>query len=79
MNAKKLDKLIEAAFYKHCQNVQIGVLDIGKVFTAGRQAFARTLAETSPSDPDVARKALTAIEAAVIETVGRLSLKGGAR
>lgn len=78
MNAKKIDKLIEAVFYRRCEGVQIGVLDISKVFSAGRQAFTRTLAETSPDDPEAARKALAALEAAVTETVGRLA-KGGAR
>lgn len=34
------DTLIERAYYRVAQGVQINVMDIGKVFAAGRQALA---------------------------------------
>lgn len=33
-----IDKEVERAFYAHCSGIQINVLDIQKVFTAGRTA-----------------------------------------
>lgn len=35
-----LDKQIERIFYTRCAGVQLNVLDIGKVFAAGRAAAA---------------------------------------
>lgn len=34
----QIDKQIEATFYRTCGGVQLNVLDIGKVFAAGRTA-----------------------------------------
>lgn len=34
------EKRIEALYYKHCAGVQINVMDIGKVFRAGRDCIA---------------------------------------
>jgi len=36
---KARDLLIERTYYKHGQGVQISIMDIPKVFTAGRQAL----------------------------------------
>lgn len=36
--AKRIDREIDAAFYRRCANVQINILDIPKVFAAGRAA-----------------------------------------
>jgi len=38
--ARQADKAVEAAYYRTCRGVQIDVMDIGKVFAAGRQALA---------------------------------------
>jgi len=37
---KQADKLIETTFYRVASGVQINVMDIGKVFAAGRAALA---------------------------------------
>ena len=37
---KAIDRRVEKAFYDTCSGVQISVLDIGKVFDAGRVAVA---------------------------------------
>lgn len=37
---KKLDRQVEQAYYATCSGVQINIMDIGKVFKAGRQALA---------------------------------------
>jgi hypothetical protein len=37
---KQIDKLIETSFYRVASGVQINIMDIGKVFTAGRAALA---------------------------------------
>ena len=41
--AKALDTRIETAFYAHCSGVQLNILDIPKVFAAGRAADAAGL------------------------------------
>lgn len=38
---KKLDKEIEAIYYRYGSGVQINIMDIGKIFRAGRDAHAR--------------------------------------
>lgn len=40
ITAKKIDDLISATFRHNHSGVQIDVLDIGKIFAAGRAAFA---------------------------------------
>jgi len=37
---KAQDRLIEAIYYRHAQGVQISILDIPKVYAAGRAAIA---------------------------------------
>jgi hypothetical protein len=37
---KQIDKLIEAAYYRRCSGIQVDIMDIGKVFAAGRAAHA---------------------------------------
>lgn len=37
---KANDKRIEQAYYKSCQDVQISVMDIGKVFAYGQKLIA---------------------------------------
>lgn len=36
----KLDKTIEAAYYRRCSGVQISLLDIPRVFAEGKRAAA---------------------------------------
>jgi hypothetical protein len=40
ISSKKIDRLIELAYYRTCSGVVINVMDIGKVFTEGRRAYA---------------------------------------
>ena len=37
---KALDKAIERIYYANCSGVQLNILDIPKVFAAGRAAYA---------------------------------------
>jgi hypothetical protein len=41
----QIDRKIEAIYYKHCQGVTINVMDIGKVFEAGRLAALAGLSD----------------------------------
>lgn len=50
---------IEAAYYKGCNRVEISVLDMGKVFTAGNAAIA------AGADDDALQKVIVAF----VETV----------
>ena len=37
---KALDRRVEQAYYATCSGVQINIMDIGKVFSTGREALA---------------------------------------
>lgn len=37
---KKMDRRIEAAYYRSCTGLQISIMDIGKVFEYGRHQIA---------------------------------------
>jgi len=37
---KKMDKLVESAYYATCSGIQIDIMDIGKVFAHGRSLVA---------------------------------------
>ena len=45
---KRRDKLIESTYYATCSGIEIGLMDIGKVFAAGHKALAEgaNLAQT---------------------------------
>ena len=36
---KKLDKLIDEIYRRRCSGIEINIMDIGKIFNAGRTAF----------------------------------------
>jgi hypothetical protein len=38
--ANRIDKRIDAVYRARCANIQISVMDIGKVFAVGRKAIA---------------------------------------
>lgn len=44
LSAKKLDAFIESIYYKNCSGIEINIMDIGKVFAAGRVAYAEAFA-----------------------------------
>jgi hypothetical protein len=39
MKKEKPDSRIERLYYKHCSGVQVDIMDIGKIFKAGRDAM----------------------------------------
>ncbi|MGH9920962.1 MAG: hypothetical protein ACRD6W_19100, partial [Nitrososphaerales archaeon] len=39
LGKKQTDTLIESTYRKHCNGIQINIMDIGKVFAAGRKAL----------------------------------------
>ena len=43
---KAIDKRVEQAYYATCSGVQINIMNIGKVFAAGRAALAAGADET---------------------------------
>lgn len=51
---KAIDRRVEAAYYATCSGVQIDVMDISKVFAAGRQAIA------NGADDEALRSAIVA-------------------
>jgi hypothetical protein len=44
---KQIDRRVEQAYYATCSGVQINMMDIGKVFNAGRKAIAEGADEDS--------------------------------
>ncbi len=67
--AKQIDKLIEQIYYKRCSGIQINIMDIGKVFKAGQNAYATTGGDLAATEAAVVgfvnairvdRKAVTA-------------------
>ena len=40
MKDKKLDAIIEKAYYRHCAGTQINIMDIPKLFKGAREAVA---------------------------------------
>lgn len=40
LTTKQIDKLIEAAYYRHGAGVEIDIFDISKIYKAGRKALA---------------------------------------
>jgi uncharacterized protein YqeY len=59
LTAKKLDQAISTIYYKAAEGLMINIMDIGKVFAAGRNAYAAT------AD-------LAAVEVAIKEQVAKL-------
>lgn len=57
---KQIDTTVEAYFYQHSKGIQIGVMDLGKISKAGRDAFPN---------------GLPAVEAAVIEAIAKYGTK----
>jgi hypothetical protein len=39
LTKKQIDKKVEQAYYASCSGIQISIMDIGKVFAAGRASF----------------------------------------
>ena len=58
---KSIDKRIERLYYASCYGVQIDIMDIRKVFQAGRDAIAKT--------PGISDEALTAAIVWFVNTI----------
>ena len=41
LESKRIDQRIERAYYASCSGIQVDIMDIGKIFDAGRQAVAQ--------------------------------------
>ena len=54
LTEKQMNKLVEAAWYKHGHGVAVNIMDIGKIFAMGRAAL---VAGTSLDDAMVAAAA----------------------
>lgn len=56
--AKQLDREIEAIFYHDCPGVQVNILDLGRIFDAGRKAHreGRDIKEAVMSFVETIRK-----------------------
>lgn len=57
----KLDERIDRAFKRRCEGIQIGVMDLGKIFTAGYEAVAK--------DPTITDEALADAVFAFVQTI----------
>lgn len=79
LTAKRVDELIEAAYRRRCSGIEINVLDIGKVFAAGRKAamdlMEAVIVDAKPVPPATVLTARVegAIEAAVVAAVEKLT------
>jgi hypothetical protein len=62
ISPKKLDAMISEIYKRNCSGIQIDIMDISKIFAAGRQAF-----DASASRPFELRA--SEVEAAVVATV----------
>jgi hypothetical protein len=47
---KAMDRRIEQAYYRRCSGIQIDIMDIGKVFAAGRTALENGADEAGLED-----------------------------
>lgn len=51
---KKLDAVIEQAFYRNCSGVQINILEIPKIYKVARAAYAANLTVMAPAESEAA-------------------------
>lgn len=58
---KTIDKRIEQLYYKTCSGVQIDIMDIGRVFNAGRIAVR--------DNPDIDDAALASVIVGFVATI----------
>lgn len=63
MAENRLNKRVEAAYYARCRGIQINVMDISKVFDAGKKAIA--------SDPTITDEALAEAVFAFVQTIAK--------
>lgn len=61
MAENKANKRVEAAYYARCRGITINVMDIGKVFAAGKAALAK--------NPQLTDQELGDVVAAFVETI----------
>lgn len=45
--SKKIDTLVDRIYNAHCKNIQIDIMDIGKIFRVGRDAYLANAREQS--------------------------------
>ena len=67
LKGKKLDEAISKAYYKYGDRVQVNILDIGKIYAAGKAAYE------GAATPEEADKALDAAMKAALEKYGTVS------
>jgi hypothetical protein len=60
LKGKKLDEAISKAYYRHGNNVQVNIMDIGKIYAAGKTAYegAATLEEADKALDDAMKAAI---------------------
>ncbi len=61
MAENRATKRVEAAYYARCRGIQINVMDIGKVFDAGRKALT--------SNPEITDAELAEAVFAFVQTI----------